>query len=457
MKKLWALGAAAILVVVACKNDKKDEDVPSLETDLVVQELKAEPIQIIEFGYNLNEYEVLNDTVTNGDSFGWIMEKNNVSRQKVYNIVQSVKDCVDLRKIRTGKPYTILASKDSLKTPQAFIYQANNIDYWVVDFKDSIHGYKSQKPVTIKEKTASGVIESSLSEAITEAGLPYNLVNELSTVYAWTVDFWRLQKGDKFKVVYDEKFINDTLNVGIDKIKSAYFEHNGTPIYAFEFINDSIVGGVDYFDAEGKTLRKAFLKAPVKFSYVSSKYNLRRRIAYYGNRIRPHRGTDYAARLGSPIMATANGTVTKASYTRGNGNYVKIRHNGTYSTQYLHMKKRNVKKGQFVKQGDIIGWVGMTGNTSGPHVCYRFWKNGREVDPYKQDLPDAEPMKEEIKPTFFKFVAPLKEQLDSIPFPVKEIPVDTTQITDLTNTKNGLTIDQPNDYQSLEKTSKTIR
>lgn len=457
MKKLWGIGAALIVVVAACKTDKKEEESPNPDTDLVVQELKAEPIEIIEFGYNLNDYEVLNDTVTNGDSFGWIMEKNNVSRQKVYNIVEAVKDCVDLRKIRTGKPYTILASKDSLKTPQAFIYQANSIDYWVVDFKDSIQGYKSKKPITIKERTASGVIEDNLSVTMDEAGLPYTLVLELSSIYAWSIDFFRLQKGDKFKVIYDERYINDSINVGVDKIRAAYFEHNGKPFYSFEFTNDSIAGRTDYFDEQARTLRKAFLKAPVEFGRVSSRYNLRRRIAYYGNRIRPHRGTDYAASVGTDILATANGTVVKSSYTRGNGKYVKIRHNGTYSTQYLHMSKRLVKKGEVVKQGQVIGKVGMTGNTSGPHVCYRFWKNGREVDPYKQDLPDAQPMKEEIKPTFFKFVAPLKKQLDSIPFPIKEIPVDTTQITDLTDTKNGITINQSNHHEGLEKTPKAIR
>ncbi|MFP2995501.1 peptidoglycan DD-metalloendopeptidase family protein [Spongiivirga sp. MCCC 1A20706] len=457
MKKVWGLSAMLLLALAACKNDKKEVAFPALDADLVVQEVKAEPIEIMEFGFNLNDYQVINDTVTNGDSFGWIMEKNNVSRQKVYNIVEAVKDTIDLRKIRTGKPYTILASKDSLSTPQAFIYQANNIDYWVVDFKDSIHGYKAKKPVTIKERIASGIIEENLSVTMDEEGLPYSLVLDLSTIYAWSIDFFRLQKGDKFKVVYDERYINDTINVGVDRIKSAYFQHNGKPFYAFEFTNDSLVGGTDYFDEQARTLRKAFLKAPVEFGRVSSRYNLRRRIAYYGNRIRPHRGTDYAASVGTPILATANGTVVKSSYTRGNGKYVKIRHNGTYSTQYLHMSKRLVKRGETVKQGQVIGKVGMTGNTSGPHVCYRFWKNGREVDPYKQDLPDAEPMKEEIKPTFFNFVAPLKAQLDSIPFPVKEAPIDTIEITDLTKPKNGLTIDQSNHNQSVEKTSKTIR
>ena len=167
-------------------------------------------------------------------------------------------------------------------------------------------------------------------------------------------------------------------------------------------------------------MRKAFLKAPVQFSRVSSRYNLKRRIAYYGNRIRPHKGTDFAASVGTPILATANGTVTESRRKGGNGKYVKIRHNATYSTQYLHMSKRLVKVGDFVKQGDIIGRVGMTGNTGGPHVCYRFWKNGRQVDPFKQKLPEAEPISNSLKTEFLEFIKPVKLRLDEIPFKTEE-------------------------------------
>lgn len=451
MKQLFLL--SLLLVTLACKQEKKQEQEP-IDPELLSQGFVGpapKPIEIIEFGYNLNDYNVISDTIESGDSFGWILEKNNVSHQDIYNIVQGVKDSVDIRKLQIGKEYTLLCSKDSLQTPQCFIYQPNSIDYWVIDFKDSIQGYKSKKPITLYERTASGVINSSLSETMDEAGLNYNLVIDLSTVYAWTIDFFRLQKGDRFKIIYDEKYINDTINVGIDRIKAAYFEHNGKPFYAFGYESDSIVGGSDYFDDKAKTLRKAFLKAPVEFSRVSSRYNLKRRIRYYGNRIRPHRGTDYAAAVGTPILATANGTVTKSSYTRGNGNYVKIRHNATYSTQYLHMKKRNVKKGQFVKQGEVIGWIGMTGNTSGPHVCYRFWKNGREVDPYKQKLPDAEPMKTAVIPNYLKFIAPIKNKLDSIQFPEEKEPIELDEITHLNQT-NVITNDQPDNDKSLEKT-----
>jgi murein DD-endopeptidase MepM/ murein hydrolase activator NlpD len=176
------------------------------------------------------------------------------------------------------------------------------------------------------------------------------------------------------------------------------------------------MGITDYYDAEANNLRRAFLKAPVKFSRISSRYNLKRRIKYYGNRVRPHKGTDFAAPVGTPILATADGIVSKSEKKGGNGNYVKIRHNSTYDTQYLHMRKRNVKVGKHVSQGDVIGWVGMTGNTGGPHVCYRFWKNGKQVDPFKQDLPLSKPLQKKYQETYFDHISPLKQQLDELIF-----------------------------------------
>ena len=223
------------------------------------------------------------------------------------------------------------------------------------------------------------------------------------------------QEGDRFKVIYTEKYINDTIPAGLGEIKAAYFEHRGTPLYAFNYetkLDSTTV--IDFYDEKADNLRRAFLKAPVKFSRISSRYNLNRRIKYYGYKLRPHKGTDFAAPIGTPILATADGTVIKSEYRGGNGNYVKIRHNGTYDTQYLHMKKRNVRVGNFVRQGDVIGWIGMTGNTGGPHVCYRFWKNGKQVDPFKQDLPMSKPLEEKYKEDYISYMTPLRSQLDCI-------------------------------------------
>ena len=391
------------LFLISCSKAEKKE----------VQKKVKEKI-ITEFGYTLNNYNVKKSKVKNGDSFGSILERNNLYYPQIYNIVQKVKKVYDIRKINIGKHYTILSSKDSLNTPQVFIYQPNKIDYVVVSLTDSLWAEKKSKAVKIKEFEAEGIITSSLSETMEKQKLSPLLSNELSEIYAWTIDFFRLEKGDNFKIIYSAKYIDDSIYVGLNRIHSAFFEHRGKPFYAIEFETDPKRGIVEYFDENGKNLRRAFLRSPVQFSRVSSRYNLKRRIAYYGYRIRPHKGTDFAADVGTPIRATASGTVTKSSYTRSNGNYVKIKHNGTYSTQYLHMDKRGVKVGQFVKQGDYIGTVGMTGNTSGPHVCYRFWKNGRQVDPLKQKLPEAKPISKELKERYMVHMDPIKKQLDAI-------------------------------------------
>ncbi len=398
----------SLFLLISCGSEADKEEIAE-----VVEEVKPEIIE--EFGYVLNDYIVVKDTIQKGESFGEILDRHHIDYPTIYKIAEAAKDTFDIRRLRAGKPYTILATRDSLEKAQVFIYQPNKVEYLIVDFRDSIQTKFGKKEVRIVEKTASGVIESSLSEAIEGQNLNYILAHEMSDIYAWTIDFFHLQKGDSFKLIYEEKFINDTIPVGIGDIKAAYFVHKDNPMYAFNFVTDSTKNLNDYYDENAKTLRRQFLKAPIKFSRISSRYNLRRRIKLYGNRVRAHKGTDFAASVGTPIMSTANGTVTESRYRGGNGNYVKVRHNSVYSTQYLHMKKRAVKKGDYVKQGDVIGYVGMTGNTSGPHVCYRFWKNGKQVDPFKQKLPEADPIREDLKSDYYIYIASIKEELDAIP------------------------------------------
>ena len=397
------------LTLLSCNNSG---EATTSETE--VAEVEIQPN--LHFGIDLNDYELRKNKIKRGDTFGKILEENGIDYPQVYAILEAIKGNVSVRKLTLGKPYSLFYSKDSIPTPEYFVYHPGVSGYSVIHLRDSLYGQEVVKPTRLVELEASGVIESSLYETMQNSGINESLTYYLSDVYAWTVDFFRLQKGDRFKVIYTEKFVDDSISVGIERIKAAYFEHNGKPLYAFEFISDPEKGIVDYFDNEANSLRRAFLQGPLKFNRVSSRYNLRRRIAYYGNRIRPHKGTDFAASVGTPILATANGTVVKSSYTRGNGNYVTLKHNGTYSTQYLHMKKRKVKVGEFVEQGDIIGWVGMTGNTSGPHVCYRFWKNGKQVDPFKQKLPDAKPISSELKSKFAEYIVPYKTKLDCISF-----------------------------------------
>ncbi|MBT4709640.1 MAG: peptidoglycan DD-metalloendopeptidase family protein [Flavobacteriaceae bacterium] len=402
MNKFYLL-IVFIFLINSCNKTPRDK-APAIIKEKIIKQ----------FGYTLNDYYVVKDTVKNGDSFGTILEKNNLFYPQIYNIVQKAKQVYDVRKINIGNPYTILFSKDSLRSPELFVYQPNLIEYVLVSLNDSLWAEKKAKAVKLVKFEAEGTITSSLSETMEEKKLSPLLSHELSEIYAWTIDFFRLEKGDNFKIIYTGKYVDDSIYVGLNRIHSAYFEHRKTPFYAIEFETDPKRGIFEYFDEKGKNLRRAFLRSPVQFSRISSRYNLKRKIAYYGYRVRAHKGTDFSAPVGTAIRATASGTVTKSSYTRSNGNYVKIKHNGTYSTQYLHMDKRGVKVGQFVKQGDYIGTVGMTGNTSGPHVCYRFWKNGRQVDPLRQKLPEAKPISQNLKDKYLTYMKPVKEQLDSI-------------------------------------------
>ncbi len=377
-------------------------------------EIKCKPVY--KYGFNLDFYDVLKDSVKEGDTFGEILNKYNVPFSRVNEIATSVKDSFDIRNIRANKEYTILSTKDSLKQAKVFVYKKNEIESKIIDFTDSIpKAYTYKLPVKTIERHVSGTIETNFSQALDTIGVRPSLAYRAADIYAATIDFFRLQKGDKFKLIFEENFIHDTISVGYGKIKAMVFNHRGEDLYAYRFVTDSIKKTYGFFDEKGRMLQRQFLKSPIKFQYrISSRFNLRRRIALYGNKVRAHRGTDFAAPYGTPIMSTANGTVIESTRRGGNGNFVKIRHDNTYMTQYLHMKKRNVKVGDYVKQGDIIGWVGLTGNTSGPHVCYRFWKNGVQVDPLRQRMPTAKPMPKKLINSYLEHIKPFKSKLDKI-------------------------------------------
>ena len=383
-----------------------------------IAEKKEKPIEY-KYGYNIDQYIFEEKKIKSGDTFGDILEGVGIDYPEIYEALQKTKGDVNFKKLQIGKPYTLIFSKDTLRSLKAFVYHPSVEGYSFIQLKDSVFGETVVKPKSYKEMEASGVIDNSLYLTLEEQNMNPLLTYYLSDIYAWTIDFFRLEKGDRFKVIYTESFVDDTISVGISRIKAAYFLHRGNEQYAFEYETDSIKGIVEYLDQDAKNLRRAFLQSPIKFGRVSSRYNLRRRIAYYGNRIRPHKGTDFAAPIGTPILSTANGVIVKSSYTRANGRYVTVKHNNTYSTQYLHMQKSNVRVGQQVEQGDVIGWVGMTGNTSGPHVCYRFWKNGLQVDPFKQKLPEAKPVSESLKKQYFRDISLVRSQLDSIKIKTK--------------------------------------
>ena len=378
-------------------------------TDL--QELKK--TKKSEFGFLYSEFNVVHDTIKSGDTFGSIIEKQNIGDKKVYDIIERVKDTFDVRTMRYNKPYVLLRSKHKKNKLQVFIYQPDAVNYYVVDLRDtSVVAYKKSKPIRIKRRTIGGVLKSSLSETLESAKVEGSLASKITKIYAWSIDFFKLKKGDRFALTFTERYINDTIYDGVDSLEAAFFEYKGKIVYAFPYATSSS-GKIEYYDDEGKTLKNFFLKTPIKFSRITSRYS--------SNRLHPvqgiwkaHKGTDYAAPHGTPITTTAAGVVEQTGFTAGNGNFVKVKHNSTFSTQYLHMSKILVRRGQHVTQGQIIGRVGSTGLATGPHVCYRFWKNGVQVDALRLKLPTGESMTGNTKQRFLQQIEPLKRELDSV-------------------------------------------
>lgn len=378
-------------------------------TDL--QELKK--TKKSEFGFLYSEFNVVHDTIKSGDTFGSIIEKQNIGDKKVYDIIERVKDTFDVRTMRYNKPYVLLRSKHKKNKLQVFIYQPDAVNYYVVDLRDtSVVAYKKSKPIRIKRRTIGGVLKSSLSETLESAKVEGSLASKITKIYAWSIDFFKLKKGDRFALTFTERYINDSIYDGVDSLEAAFFEYKGKIVYAFPYATSSS-GKIEYYDDEGKTLKNFFLKTPIKFSRITSRYS--------SNRLHPvqgiwkaHKGTDYAAPHGTPITTTAAGVVEQTGFTAGNGNFVKVKHNSTFSTQYLHMSKILVRRGQHVTQGQIIGRVGSTGLATGPHVCYRFWKNGVQVDALRLKLPTGESMTGNTKQRFLQQIEPLKRELDSV-------------------------------------------
>ncbi|WP_369752932.1 peptidoglycan DD-metalloendopeptidase family protein [Flavobacterium sp. WC2409] len=397
-----------LTTILSCnKSNDKSENVVKVKT--------VKPIaDNSDFGFNYSDFNVVQDTVKRGDTFGTIIDKQNIGDRRVFEIVKSVKDTFDVRVIRPNKPYTMLRSKDKTNKLQVFIYQPDAINYYIFDLRDSVVvAHKRTRPITIKRRSIGGVLKGSLSETLGNASVEAALANKITKIYSWSIDFFKLKKGDRFGIIFTERFINDSVYDGVEDLEAAFFEYKGKIIYAFPFAQNESSGKIEYYDEEGKTLKNFFLKTPIKFSRITSRFTMSR-FHPVQHRWKAHKGTDYAAPTGTPISTTAAGIVEKTGYTAGNGNYVKVKHNGTYSTQYLHMSKILVRRGQHVNQGDVIGRVGSTGLATGPHVCYRFWKNGKQVDALKLNLPNGEPMYGANKTRFLKYIEPLKFELDSI-------------------------------------------
>ncbi len=418
MTKRW-LGFLCIITMAGAAALMNNYYLPSLERKTVVRtdtvtnvEVEKEPR--ILYGMILDDdHLVIEDKIKRNERLGDILEQYNVPASIIHEISNLSRKIFDPRKIAANKKYTLICDQDSLMRARALVYEPNAVEYVVFKFGDSLSVDLMKRDVIEVEKTVTGVITSTLSASIEEMGISNDLTNRFVDIFGWQVDFQRLQKGDKFKLIYHENQV-DGISIGIKQIDAIYFEHFGHAYWAFPFDQGD---GVDYFDEQGKSMRKAFLKYPIEFTRISSRYNLNR-FHPVQKRYKAHLGTDFAAPTGTPIRTVGDGVVLEAQYKGGNGNYVKIRHNATYTTQYLHMSRiaSGVRAGMRVRQGETIGYVGSTGLASGPHLCYRFWKNGRQVDALRVELPPSEPVKKEHREAFDVIKTQLMQKLNEIPF-----------------------------------------
>jgi len=351
--------------------------------------------------------KVESGTVRSGQSLSHLLSPAGVSAQRLHDIATTQKDVFDVRRMKAGQDWSLFRNQQG--TPTHFAYTISSKEYVVFDLTDGGRARRGLFPSETRRGYVEGEVHGSLYQVLENEGHSTTLALAMAQVYAWTIDFSRIQAGDQFRILYERDWVDGSA-VGMPRILAAEFVHRGRNFPAYAYDQGE---GVDHFDESGASLRKAFLKAPVEFSRISSRFN-KRRFHPVLKKVKAHLGTDYAAPHGTPIVAVGDGVVIKAGYTRGNGKYVKIRHNSTYTTQYLHMSRRNVKEGQAVRQADVIGYVGSTGIATGPHVCFRFWKNGRQVDHLREEFPPSTPIRDGHKEAFEESVASWMEEMGRV-------------------------------------------
>jgi murein DD-endopeptidase MepM/ murein hydrolase activator NlpD len=357
----------------------------------MIDTLKAEKEIIRLYGIPVDSFDVKSDIIRRDETLLTILNKYNLPKGSLQKLLTIEKPAFDLRKIKAGNKFFVFQMKDSIASLRYFVYEHSPLDFVIFTFGDSVSIHVGQKKLVTKQQIAVGKINTSLWNAMIDKGYNPLLANELSEIYAWSIDFFGLQPADSFSVVYDELYV-DSVSVGLGRVHAAYFKSSGTEFYAIPFTQDSVES---FFDVEGKSLRKAFLKAPLRFSRISSRYSNSRMHPILKIR-RPHHGVDYAAPSGTPVQAIGDGKVIEAKrgYNNGGGNMLKIKHNSVYSTAYLHLSgfAPSISSGKYVKQGEVIGYVGTTGLSSGPHLDFRFYKNGSPIDPLKVEAPPVEPV-----------------------------------------------------------------
>ncbi len=352
---------------------------------------------IREYGLAIDSFVIHSGRIKKNQNLSSLLLNYGVSPRTINEIVNASEGIFNLRKVRYGNPYKIFCSKDSSEEVQYFVYEHTPVEFFMIDLTDSVRVVKQEKELKVITREVSGEIHSSLWLSMLENKLDPMLAIELSEIYAWNIDFFGLQQGDMYKVIFNEHYV-DSQYIGLGKIQAAWFYHSGNDFYAIPFVQDSIES---YFDQDGNSLRRAFLKSPVRFSRISSRYSHSRLHPILRIR-RPHYGVDYAAPVGTPVHAIGDGKVIETSYKSQAGNMIRIRHNSVYTTAYLHLSSfaRGIQVGKYVKQGDVIGYVGSTGLSTGPHLDFRFYRNGYPIDPLKVEAPPVEPVRKENKTAY---------------------------------------------------------
>jgi len=377
-----------------------------------LQELPEEQVEqkTESYGIDTTGYKIITGKIKRNQFLSEILDDYNISYNDIETLIRNSGDVFDVRKIKAGNNYSLYIKPDTLNRLEYMIYEHDIINHYIFDFKEEPVIRKIEKPVRLELKYASGTIKTSLWDAMLDNNLNPVLAVELSEIYAWSIDFFGLQEGDRFKVIYEEEYIDTTSN-GVYRILATFFEHAGTGFCAIPFIQD---GKESYYDLEGNSLRKAFLKAPLRYSRISSRYSESRLHPILRIR-RPHHGVDYAAAVGTPVHAIGDGRIIMTEYQSGSGRIVKIKHNSVYTTAYMHLSSygKGVSVGKYVKQGDIIGYVGSSGLSTGPHLDFRFYKNGYAVDPLKVEAPPVEPVSEENSEKYKKISKVMVQLIES--------------------------------------------
>jgi murein DD-endopeptidase MepM/ murein hydrolase activator NlpD len=402
--------AGSLFLLISCDNMVKEKPLP-LSSAADTADKKAIVPAVLMYGIPSDSFDLVTGHIKKNDFLSEILIKYGVNMKDINQITENSGKVFDVRSIRSGNKYIVFCERDSQATARFLVYEEGPSKSYIFSLKDSLNITPFMKEIKSEIKYTSGTIESSLWDAMITGGLRPTLAVELSDIFAWTVDFFGLQKGDNFKVIYEEYFIDDQ-SFGTGKIYGAQFSSAGYSITAIPFIQN---GTETYFDVEGKSLKKAFLKAPLKFSRISSRYTSSRMHPILRIR-RPHYGVDYAAPIGTPVLAIGDGRVISAGVQGGAGRTVKIQHNSVYSTAYLHLSRfgKGITQGAHVKQGDIVGYVGSSGLSTGPHLDFRFYRNGSPIDPLKVDAPPAEPISDENRENFEKMKTVILSLLETI-------------------------------------------